>query len=137
MVAHAEQAHDLVTPSRAVGDDGLQACVFGRDLDQGVGASREAESADPLGIDVRTLAQERKCAGDVLRPAPAEPDRAAFALAAAAGVVDEDAEAVAGEEFRVRDRPGPVASSSVDDDDRRTCDWLRPLPPGMAGLASV
>ena len=105
---------------RAVGDDGLQASVFGRDPDQGVGASRETEPADALGIDVRTLAQERERAGDVLRPAPAEPDRAAFALAAAAGVVDDDAEAVTGEEFRVRDRPGPVASSPVDDDRGRT-----------------
>src|SRR3954470_333732 len=36
------------------------------------------------------------------------------------GVVDEDAETVAGEKLRVRDRPGPVASCSVDDDHGRT-----------------
>ena len=100
----------------AVGDERLDVVALGGDLDQDVGARREAERADAVGVDVVLALEERERAGDVLGPVPAVVVLAAVALAAAARVVEQDAVAVAREHLRVRDRAVAVAAAAVHDE---------------------
>ena len=86
--------------------------------EQHVRTGREPDCADPVRVDVVAGLEERERARDVLRPVPAVVVLAAVALAAAAGVVEQDAVAVTCEQLGVGDRALAVAAAAVDDDDR-------------------
>src|SRR5919108_1551815 len=63
---------DSLVPARdgSVGDHGLEVGAPPGDLDEDVGAGREAERADSLGIDLVARLEERERPGDVLVPPP-------------------------------------------------------------------
>src|SRR5829696_7863627 len=102
---------------RAVGDHSLQVAVLGGYLEEDIGACREAQPANALRVHVGSCPQERERAGDIVRPTPTEGVRRAFALAAAARVVHEDAIAVVPEQLCMADCTGAVASAPVHDHD--------------------
>ena len=95
-------------------------------------ASAPLESPSPPIRPSRTSGcrlQERDGAVGVLLPAPGVGVRIALALAAPAGVIEQDAVAVAGEHRGVRHRAAAVAAAAVGDDDRRAVGG-RPVPAG-------
>ena len=93
--------------------------VVRRDLDEHVGARREAEGADPPGVDLGPALQERHRAVDVVAPVPAEAVRRALAVAAPARVVEQHAVARGGQHPRVARRALAVAVAAVHEQDGR------------------
>ena len=83
----------------ALGDDRLQRVGLGRGLDHHLAADREADAADPLGVDVGAGLEEGDRGVDVALALPAEQVRVALALALAAAVEEQDAVAVAASIF--------------------------------------
>ena len=95
--ARSSRTERLLAPSETIA---LRAVGLGRRLDHHLAADREADAADPLGIDVGATLQERDGRVDVSLALPAEGVGVALALALAAAVEEEDAVAVAREQPR-------------------------------------
>ena len=80
--------------ARALGDDRLERVRVCGGVDQHLAADREADPADPVGIDVRAALEVLDRGVEVAVADPAEDVRVAVARALAAAVEEEDAVAV-------------------------------------------